>query len=194
MGVLISPDSTTGKMLRRWDTPKHRLVDPDALPGDPFYNVYGERPSGYEAYPKMLYRAIPHPRSGKTESYQGPPDPFFYPTQPEYDRAVQETEQFNKRCTLVVQNESQHRRAHADGWRDSIADAFEQAEKEARAIGNLAAERNYTDQRMSERARAEMAAAEAETHEHLPTLPAPKKRPYRRKVTSKSSVAPSPTE
>ena len=189
MGVQISPDSTTGKMLRRWDTPKTRLVDPDALPGDPFYNVYGERPDGKEEYPRMLYRAIPHPRTGKTESYQGPPDAFFYPTQPEYDRAVQETEQFNKRVTLVVKDESQFRRAYTDGWRCSVTEALEQAEQEARHIGNLAAERAYTDQRMSARAQAEMAAAEAETHEHLPTLPAPKKRPYRRKVTPKAPAA-----
>ena len=194
MGVQISPDSQTGKMLRQWDTPTTRNVVEDALPGDPWFEVKGFRAPGYEEYPLMLYKALPHPRSGKTECYMGPPDPFFYATQPEYDRAVQETENFNRRCTLKVMNESQFRRAYTDGWRRSIVEALEQAEKEAREIGNLAAERNYTDQRMSERARAEMAAAEAETHEHLPTLPAPKKRPYRRKVTSKSSVAPSPTE
>jgi hypothetical protein len=191
MGVLISPDSTTGKMLRRWETPKNRLVDPDAMPGDPFYHVYGERPVGHEEYPKMLYRALPT-RSGKVESYQGPPDPFFFPTQPEYDRAVQDVENFNKRCTLVVQNESQHRRARTDGWRDSIADALEQYEQDQREIGNLAAERAYSDQRMSARAQAEMAAAEAKTHEHLPTLKPPKKRPYRRKVFPK--VTPAVTE
>jgi hypothetical protein len=188
MGILISPDSTTGKQLRRWDTPNNRLVDPDALSGDPFYHVYGERPIGKEEYPKMLYRALPT-RSGKVECYQGPPDPFFFATIPEYDRAVQDVENFNKRCTLVVQNESQQRRAQADGWCLSIAEALERYERDQRAIGHLAAERAYTDQRMSARAQAEMAAAEAETHEHLPTLPPPKKRPYRRKVTPKATPA-----
>jgi hypothetical protein len=187
MGVQISPDSLLGKELRKWNTPKNRLVDGDAMPGDPLFGVFGHGAAGYEEYPRMLYRALPT-RTGKVVCLQAPPDPLFYDTQPEYDRAVQEVEQFNKRCTLIVQEESQHRRALTDGWRNSVTDALEQYEKEQRTIGNLAAERAYTDQRMSAKAQAEMAAAEAETHEHLPTLKAPKKRPYRRKVT------PTPTE
>lgn len=182
MGVLISPDSLLGKQLRRWNTPKNQLVDSDAMPGDPLYGVFGERAPGYQPYPRMLYRALPG-KGGKVQSYQGPPDIYFFPTQPEYERACLEVENFNRRCTLIVQDESQERRALTDGWRHSIQDALDAYEQAQREIGNLAAERAYTDQRMSARAQAEMAAAEAETHEHLPTLKAPKKRPYRRKVT-----------
>jgi len=187
MGVQISPDSPLGKELRRWNTPKNRLVDGDALPGDPFFGVFGNAPNGHEEFPKMLYRALPT-RTGKVECMLAPPDPMGYETQPEYDRAVRDIEQFNKRCQLIVRDESQERRALTDGWRRSIGEALEVYERQQRDIGHEAARRAYTDQRMSPKAQAEVEAAEAETHEHLPAMPVPKKRPYRRKVAQKAAT------
>ena len=187
MAVQISPDSETGKRLREWDTPRTRLVDENALPGDPWHERYGRRAPGYEEYPRMLYKAQPT-RTGKVECMLPPPDPMGYETQPEYDRAVRDVEQFNKRCQLVVNDESQFRRAFTDGWRTSIADALSQYEQQQREIGDEAARRAFRDQRLSAKAQAEIEAAEAETHEHLPSMPVKKRGPYRRKVTPKAGT------
>ena len=181
MGVVINPDSDLGRELQRWNQfPMHK-PDGEILPAG---NPYVFRP-----YPKMLYKAHPD-RSGKARCMMAEPDPLYFATQPEYDRAVRDTIQFNARCTRKVHDEADERLAKGQGWTETPNQALAVYEREQQAIGNAAAERAYSDQRMSARARAEAEQADAATHEHVAEVKAPKKRPYRRKV----KPAPTPTE
>jgi hypothetical protein len=69
-------------------------------------------------------------------------------------------------------------------------DALAQFEKEEQAIGDAAAEVAYAAQRMSAKAKADLAAADAATHEHVTDV-VPKKR-RRRYVRKASAPKPAP--
>jgi hypothetical protein len=77
----------------------------------------------------------------------------------------------------TVGNESELQAALEQGWRNSPLEAMERFEAKEHAIGEAAAIRNYEDRNMSERAKAEAAAVEAQSFEHVPEIPvAPVKR------------------
>ena len=142
MSVVINPESELGKELAKWDAPR----------------VHTE-------YPKMLYRA--GSLNGKTLCMAPPPSPFGWRDQAEYQAAIAQAESFTASCQRIVMDESQERIAKGQGWSDGPAEALAQAEKEARALGDAAAEANFAAQRMSERAQRELDEVNALTHEHV---------------------------
>jgi hypothetical protein len=112
----------------------------------------GTRPYVYVPFPRMLYKARKRP-DGRVMCMD-PAD-----------------ESFSAQCWFVVQNELELEKAHREGWRDSPKEALDYFEGLERDIARAAAERAYSDQRLTEKARAEAAAAEAETPEHVPDIP-----------------------
>lgn len=158
MGVVYSEDSKYMQEMRKWDTPKH---------------LGGMNASGYEPYPKMLYLA--------RQNEQGHFMVGDYVGMQSHDlNRVAQAEAFTKSCQITVHTGEEHARYEAQGWRNSPTAALEYALKQQEAVSTAAAEEQYRVARMSEPARREFDQADRGTSEHLPTLPAPKKRAGRR--------------
>lgn len=95
----------------------------------------------YEEYPKMLYRA---------ESANGGP----------------------RICdSLIVKDESEERRELARGWAPTQELALEGVHAQQQEFARLAANRAYNDRWMSGKAKAEAAAVDETTANHLPAIP-----------------------
>jgi len=103
-------------------------------------------------YPKMLYKAK------KRQGALCVGDP--------YDEA------FSASCQHTVKSEAEKRKANDEGWRDSPTEALQHAEALEKAISDAAAHRAFEDRNMSEPAKAEAAAADAETADHVAEVPA----------------------
>lgn len=70
-----------------------------------------------------------------------------------------------------VGNESEELLAHGQGWRAKQEDAIDLVHANALEVAKLAANRVHNERWMSEGARAEAAAADEATMEHLPSVP-----------------------
>lgn len=143
MSLIITPESDLGKELARWNKPYD--------PSDP-----------RNQFPKMLYQAVK--RKDGTPSVGEVDDSTCGGT-------TGAAEAFNRRCQLIVKSEQEEREALGRGWRLSPADALARFEEKERSIANAAAHRAYEDRNMSDAAKAEAAAADAATEEHLPEVP-----------------------
>lgn len=123
----------------------------------------GMRPDGYEPFPKMLYRAKRR-EDGVV-------------------RVIDHTDpNHTRQCKLVVRSESELEKAKRDGWRESQAEALAAFERAERLKADEAAHRHYDDRNMSERARAEAEAVEAENPLHTPEIPEKRKARRGRRV------------
>ena len=156
-GLVINPHSALGKELRKWEQHRTELVPRGTNPGNPYV---------YREYPKMLYRAqrLPNGQSGCLAQH---PNPYTFERADQFERAVLMVESFNRSCTRVVSDESQERIAIGQGWALDPKAAMAVYEQEQQAIGNAAAEAAYAAQGMTSKARAELTAADASTHQHV---------------------------
>lgn len=163
MPVVISPDSDLGKELARWDTPRNQQVMDSG--GNPT-GIQGMKCVGFEAYPKMLYKARKHP-NGKVSVGDVPPNPYHYTNPSEFERACLLVENFNASCQKKVGDEEQERLAFGQGWRATQEDALKLFEEEEQALAQAAAEAAASAKRMTPKAQEELKAADAQTHEHV---------------------------
>jgi len=155
-GRLISTDSEEGKEYLKWERKPN--YNPDAPEN---------------RYPRMLYMAQRRPDGVVSV---GEPDDHAF------SNITGAGEQFNRRCQLTVQSEQEESRALERGWRRSAQEALERFGSKEKLISDSAAHRAYEDRNMSEQAKAEVAAVEAQTVEHVAEVPQ-KRRPGRpRKV------------
>src|SRR5439155_19426109 len=106
---------------------------------------------------------------------------FGFWDQNEWDRACQAARHFSTSCQRIVKDEREHDLARSDGWRDTPTEAMEHADALQKAIGEAAAERNWQDRNMGEKAKAESANVEEEHFGHLGEIPAKPLPPKRRK-------------
>jgi len=164
-GLVINPHSALGKELRKWEQHRTELVPRGTNPGNPYV---------YREYPKMLYRAqrLPNGQSGCLAQH---PDPYQFERADQFERAVLMVESFNRSCTRVVSDESQERIAIGQGWALDPKAAMAVYEQEQQAIGNAAAEAAYAAQGMTSKAREELKAADASTHQHVTDVKGGKK-------------------
>lgn len=160
MEPVYTPESETGKELRRWNLPKSQG---------------GHRPDRFEEYPKMLFRAAKRP-DGIVSTGEG--DDRFWVDGNGVPRPGA-AESFSQGLRMIVRSEDEERRALENGWCPSLKDAKEAYEARERAIGRAAAERIHADRNMSEKAQQEAAAADAATPEHVPEIK-PKRKYTRR--------------
>lgn len=136
-----------------------------------------ERKPGYDPkapenqYPKMLYKAFKG-EDGVVRCMDSMPKSWLYPNQEMYRMALEAAEHFNTSCQRTVGSPEEHRAAEEEGWRTSPRDAMDFVFSLQKAITVAATERAYADRNLSEKARAEVAAAEAETTEQLPEIKA----------------------
>lgn len=163
MSILYNPNSEFAKEMAKWEQFPSEWTAGGLKPGNPYV---------FRAYPKMLYCARRTP-SGQWAVALGPPSRFGFHDENEWDRACQEAQRFTESCQKTVANEAEHKKAleSGEGWRDDPKAAMEFREALEKAVGDAAAERNWRDRNMGEKAKAESAAAEAEHFGHLPEIP-----------------------
>jgi hypothetical protein len=123
------------------------------------------KPYTHQPFPKMLYRA-------KTDGSR-----ITLSDSPSGEIA--------QGCTLVVNNEAEMRRAKDEGWREGPKEALEHQLALQKAVSDAAAERNFRDRNMGEKAKAESAAAEAEADGHLGEIP---EQPVRRRGRARKNT------
>ena len=144
-GRLISTESEEGKEYLKWERKPN--YNPDAPEN---------------RYPRMLYMAQRRPDGVVSV---GEPDDHAF------SNVTGAGEQFNRRCQLIVRGEQEETAALERGWRRSATEALERFESKEKHIADAAAHRSYEDRNMGEKAKAEVAAAEAETVEHVAEVP-----------------------
>lgn len=179
MPVLIDTNSEEAKERRKWEM-FHTEYGP---PGRPYEQVRSEC-----HWPVMLYRAQPIPGSlpgaGKIACGTELPSRHLFNDDQSWERACEAVNHFARSCQRIVNDETEYKRAKAEGFCDTSLEAVAAAEKEQHYIAEVAAHRAYEDRNMSDAAKAEVAKAEAEHFGHLPAVPeAPRvKRKYTRRA------------
>ena len=174
MGVIISPESEMAKELQKWEMfPRYNANGEVMAPGNPY--------RADRMYPKMLYKAQERP-NGKIECMTNEPNPRFYKDPTDYDFAVREAQAFNRECYRIVPDESEHTRARANGWRETVPEAIAFLNGLKDDIAREAAEAAFRAKGMSSKARAELEAVGESTHEHVVDITVKKKRGRKPKV------------
>ena len=164
-GLVINPHSALGKELRKWEQHRTELVPRGTNPGNPYV---------FRPYPKMLYKAQ-IAANQQAACLLPAPDGFRFETQEAYQRACLTVESFNRSCTRIVADEREDRLAQGQGWAESAVEALQVYEAQQQAIGNAAAEAAAQARGMTATARAELAAADASTHQHVTDVKGGKK-------------------
>jgi hypothetical protein len=157
---LVNPESEETKEMAKWEQFPSKWTLGSA-PGNPWT---------MRAYPWMLYKAKQLP-NGKWSVAEEPPAYFGYRDAQEWDRACQGAAAFTASCQRTVNSEAEHQKARAEGWRDNPTEAMELVEVLNTGLSDAAAERNYQDRNMSEKAKAEVAKVEADHFGHLGEIP-----------------------
>ena len=103
----------------------------------------GRNPSMFTEYPLMIYRAKRPPQGGKEPIIEH----------------------------VIVQDEQEERNMASRGFVRGPDHAVEALEASERELARAAAERAYSDQRMSDKAKAEAVAADESTIAHLGAIP-----------------------
>ena len=143
-GRLVARDSEEGKEYLKW-----------------------EKPYRFEAFPKMLYMARKRPDGVVSVSETN--DRIF--VRPGGNEVPGAAERFCASCQKIVNDEQELAKALEQGWRPTPQEAMERHEAKEQAIGEAAANRAWSERNMSDAAKAEAAAVDASTEDHVPTIP-----------------------
>jgi hypothetical protein len=166
-GIAIVPGSNYQKYMQTFEQlpqSKYALGEP----GNPYV---------YRPYPKMLYRAQRPPKGGAFACSLPQPDAAMFSDPRDLERAEQVQRKFDASCQRIVGDETERSRAMEDGWRESPGDAVSYMEARETDRSTAAAHRNYEDRNMSEPAKREIEAAQAQTDGHLAEVPRKRGRP-----------------
>lgn len=161
MPRVLDPASEEANELRKWEQHPTRFAltpDGEMKPGNPYVK---------REYPKMLYKAIKVPTTGKVVCMVQPPKIHEFPDLNSYQHHMLIAEEINRQCTMTVANEAEERQKKNEGWRNSGQEALDHFEACEQAIGNAAAEAEFARRRMSQQANEEYQAASDATHQHV---------------------------
>jgi len=137
-----------------------------------------EKPYRFQPFPKMLYRAVKHPRT--SQYCVGIGDDI---KDMDGKTVLISAVGFNQQCQTIVESDREQQSQMEAGWRETPKEALAFAESRERSIGEQTAMRHYDDKRMSDAAKDEAAAVDASTDEHVPVIPE-KRRPGRPRVNA----------
>jgi hypothetical protein len=165
-GIVVNPNSAYAKEMRKWEM---------------WPSIYGKNPGRPYAqyateYPRMLYIARKHPRTGKYSCGDVYPNAMDFLTPNDFERAALFVESFNRSCQKKVEDESACNKAISDGWSLTQEMALQRAEAMEIEIAKVAAEVEFGARRMSEPAQRELAAAHAATEHHVTDVQPQRKR------------------
>ena len=151
------------------------------------------RPWKFQMYPKMVYKALEEPGTGKWKVSMDLPPRYTFPNDETWGRACQQAEMFGNACQRIVNNEEEHKAAlqSGEGWRDNPQEALAWRSKLETDVSTAAALRNDGERHMSEKAIAERDRIEqAHMGRHLPEIPEqPVKRHRRTKAEMEAARA-----
>jgi len=160
-GIVIVPGSNYAKEMAKFEQ---------------FPSKYGETPGNpytYRPFPKMVYKADIY--QGKVVCMAAPPDPIAFQNPSDCQRAEEHALRFNQKCQRTVNDDRELQIAMETGFRESPAEAITYLEGRMRSEANAAAERNWEDRNMSEKAKVEAAVAVKKAFDeegsHLPAVP-----------------------
>jgi hypothetical protein len=171
------------KELARWEQHHSEFTPRGTQPGNPYTK---------REFPMMIYRAQQHPQSGKWCTAIVPPAYFGFRDMNEWDRACQAAAIFTQGCQRIVRSEAELDAAirSGEGWRQSAEEAMKWRESLEDEISTAAAERHFSDRKLSPKAQAEAAKIEAETFGHVPVIPEkPRPRKGKKAPVGKSPAA-----
>lgn len=169
MGVVISPESDLGKELAKHEQHRTRIVADDGPgPGNPYV---------YREFPRMLYKARQHPRTGQPSVMEPAVDPMTCKDDREFEQRCRELDNWNAKGGRIAKSADEELVMKGQGWSNSPIEALALFEKEQQEIARLAAEAAFHAQRMSEKARAELAEADASTQAHVVDVTGTRKGP-----------------
>jgi|SRR5262245_17310091 len=169
MGMIVPLESSWGRELAKWNTPRNRnIVDSngDEILDESNKPIRGLGAIGVEAFPMMVYKAQKN-EQGKVLCLDVLPLAEWYPDEKSFAAACLRVEAFSRRCCRIVGNEQELEKALRDGWAKTAPEALEIQERLEQDIANAAAEANFHAKRMSARAQAELDTAGRETHQHV---------------------------
>jgi hypothetical protein len=140
------------------------------VPGTPYAMEMAKfnKPYQYRPFPKMVYRA--ERRNGKIACMESTPDRYDFRDDRTYMLAEESARVFTERCQLVVNDEREYARAMESGYRESPQEAIQHCHDREDAFSKEVAHRNYDDRNLSEKAKAEIAEAEAQAGEPLAVI------------------------
>jgi hypothetical protein len=166
MPMVITPDSALGRELWKWD---HRMdeVHPADEDKPSHEQLRGVRPTQFQPFPQMLYKAQTHPITKQMRCMDIEPNMLDFTDIQTYQRAVNQINLFNQACSCIVQDDEQRRKKLNDGWAESVPKAMDAVEQRDIAIADAAAARHFSDQRMSRKAQDEAADADRSTSAHV---------------------------
>jgi len=156
-GIAIIPNTPYAREMERYEQFPSRFGQ---TPGNPYK---------YRPFPKMLYKADHY--MGAVKCMAAPPDAAEYMNPKEYEMHMESARRFTENCQRIVNSEAEMQKALEGGWRESPTEAIEHVLRVDRVISTGAAERNYEDRGMSEKAKREAAQIAAEAGEHLAEIP-----------------------
>jgi hypothetical protein len=149
-------------------------------------------PYVFREFPLMRYMAFKRPNGQYACMDHSRIDPWsFGKNDAGYLAALAEQESFNASCQRVVQNQQECDRAADQGWCATPQEALAFQEQREQAMADEAAAVAYQAQRMSSKAQAELAAADAQTEAHVVDVVSPPARSTHR--TRARGVAPMAT-
>ena len=169
--IVHNPSGATADELRKHEqhnTQYAMTPDGDFKPGNPY---------AFRPYPKMLYMARTHPKSGKPSVGDVMPHPMHYGS--DYQSLERDTnfvEGFNRSCQKIVRSEDEHMVAKGQGWCDLQTEALEQSERRYEAIAEEAAREHFRVSKMSPEAQREFKAADTESTRHVLDIKPKRKR------------------
>lgn len=151
-GIVHNPGSSHSREMARWEMG----INPYGVPGRP--RMPGLNPNvpvvGFQEYPAAMYRMARGPIAS----------------------------QFIVAGFEEARDEDHRARLEAAGYRMGRKAAQDYVIELEQMVATAAAERNYQDRNMSEKAKAEAESVELTTIQHVPVIPEKKKRGRPRKV------------
>lgn len=168
-GIVIVPGSNYANEVAKFEQ-FHSQYTAGTQPG---------RPYTYRPFPKMVYRAERY--NGAPACMAAAPDPLAFRDPREFDRAEAMAAKFNENCQRIVKDDREYQKAMEEGYRESLAEAIERLVAKDANTSLDTAHRNYEDRNMSEMAKREIAAIEAESGgDPVPEIPeSPRRGPGR---------------
>lgn len=137
-------------------------------------------------YPRMVHKA--YKRDDGRIMYGAPePHPSHFKEASDYWAAMTTMEHTNRKCQRIVNSDREYEEARVDGWRDTPTEALNYLKGLEDDISRAAAERHFDDRRMSEKAKAEAAAVDEATDQHVAEVPEKKRRGRPRKIDAIAS-------
>jgi len=146
------------------------IITPESAYGQELAKWNVKRP--FAPFPRMLYMARKRPDGVMSI---GESDDTLFGNRPGAAEA------FTGTCQITVQTESEMNKYMELGWRPTPAEAIERYQAKEKYISDAAAHRAYEDRNMSDAAKAEAAAVEAEHAEHVAEVPEVRRRGRPRK-------------